>query len=182
MSLKTYAIGLTLILASSALSLEWVQASSHKSETGAGRDYWRGRPMHPRSWGMEPMGPMFRSRVLRQRTFMHSDIPQKYIRIRNPLPPTQATLRKGRGLYAGNCLSCHGGKGLGGGNAGKGLTPSPSILAFMVKQPTSVDAYLMWTIAEGGQRFGTDMPAFKAALKSDEIWSIITYMRAGFPK
>ena len=182
MTKKSYAVMLGLILGLAVISLGWVEAKSDRPGIGAGRDYWRGKPMHRRSWGIEPMGPMFRSRMLRQRAFMRSDIPQRYHRIRNPLPSTQATVRKGRALYAKYCLSCHGLKGLGGGDAAKGLTPSPAILGFMVRQPTSVDAYLMWTIAEGGKRFATAMPAFKQSLKSDEIWSMITYMRAGFPK
>jgi mono/diheme cytochrome c family protein len=41
--------------------------------------------------------------------------------------------------------------------------------------------YLMWTIAEGGKPFDTDMPAFKNLLTAKQIWQIITYMRAGFP-
>ena len=44
------------------------------------------------------------------------------------------------------------------------------------------DEYLLWAISEGGAPFGTDMPAFKDALSRDEIWQIIAYMRAGFPK
>ena len=47
--------------------------------------------------------------------------------------------------------------------------------------PMAGDEYLLWTVSEGGQRFGTDMPAFKDTLTEDQIWSIIAYMRAGFP-
>jgi mono/diheme cytochrome c family protein len=41
---------------------------------------------------------------------------------------------------------------------------------------------MVWTISEGGALFGTDMPAFKNTLSRDDIWRIVTYMRAGFPK
>jgi hypothetical protein len=47
--------------------------------------------------------------------------------------------------------------------------------------PQTVDEYLLWAIAEGGRPFGTAMPAFKDALTREQIWQIITYMRAGFP-
>ncbi|GLO76368.1 hypothetical protein MACH18_34480 [Phaeobacter italicus] len=47
--------------------------------------------------------------------------------------------------------------------------------------PMSGDEYLLWAISEGGQRFGTEMPAFREALTEEEIWKIIAYMRAGFP-
>jgi len=44
----------------------------------------------------------------------------------------------------------------------------------------AVDPYLLWAISEGGQPFGTQMPAFKDTLEREEIWQIVTYMRAGF--
>lgn len=183
MTRKSHAgVLLGLIVGLAVFPHGWIEAKSQRPGPSTGRDYWRGDPMQRRFWGPEPMGPMFRSRMLRQRAFMRSDVPPRYLLMKNPLPPTQAVVRRGKVLYAENCASCHGSKGLGGGDAGKGLTPSPAILGFMVRQPASVDAYLMWTIAEGGQRFGTAMPAFKQALKTDEIWSAITYMRAGFPK
>jgi mono/diheme cytochrome c family protein len=47
--------------------------------------------------------------------------------------------------------------------------------------PDAVDEYLLWAISEGGKSFGTNMPAFKDALTEEQIWQIITYMRAGFP-
>ena len=50
-----------------------------------------------------------------------------------------------------------------------------------VQMPMSGDEYLLWAISEGGQRFGTEMPAFREALTEEEIWKIIAYMRAGFP-
>jgi mono/diheme cytochrome c family protein len=50
----------------------------------------------------------------------------------------------------------------------------------MIKQPRSVDEYLLWTISEGGAQFGTEMPAFKGILTEPQIWQIVTYMRTGF--
>ena len=35
---------------------------------------------------------------------------------------------------------------------------------------------------EGGDPFGTEMPAFKDRLTEEQIWQIIAYMRAGFPR
>ena len=39
----------------------------------------------------------------------------------------------------------------------------------------------MWTVSEGGKAFGTPMPAFKDMLSKEDIWKIVTFMRAGFP-
>jgi mono/diheme cytochrome c family protein len=47
--------------------------------------------------------------------------------------------------------------------------------------PMAGDEYLLWTVSEGGKAFETAMPAFKDSLSEDQIWSIIAYMRAGFP-
>ena len=65
--------------------------------------------------------------------------------------------------------------------APRSLLPSPALLAFIIQRPISVDEYLLWSIAEGGKQFDTEMPAFKTILTRDEIWQIIGYMRAGFP-
>ena len=59
--------------------------------------------------------------------------------------------------------------------------PSPALLNRFVQMPMAGDEYLLWAISEGGNQFGTDMPAFKDVLSEDEIWTIVTYMRAGFP-
>ena len=47
--------------------------------------------------------------------------------------------------------------------------------------PEGADAYLLWAISEGGTSFGTQMPAFKDKLSDEQIWQIVTFMRAGFP-
>jgi mono/diheme cytochrome c family protein len=43
--------------------------------------------------------------------------------------------------------------------------------------PMASDGYLYWTIAEGGVSLKTAMPPFKGALKPDQIWQIILYLR-----
>ena len=65
--------------------------------------------------------------------------------------------------------------------------PMPDVLrslaqALLASRSISVDEYLLWSIAEGGKQFGTNMPAFKGTLSRREIWEIVSYMRAGFPE
>lgn len=55
------------------------------------------------------------------------------------------------------------------------------MLAYTVHRPISLDEYLLWSVPEGGAAFGSNMPAFKDKLTPDEIWKVVTYMRAGFP-
>jgi mono/diheme cytochrome c family protein len=46
--------------------------------------------------------------------------------------------------------------------------------------PALKDDFFLWTISEGGAQFGSDMPAYKGVLREDQIWEMITYMRAAF--
>jgi hypothetical protein len=70
---------------------------------------------------------------------------------------------------------------MGDGQAAKSLRPPPALLAYMIQMPMSVDEYMMWTISEGGNQFGTAMPAYKEVLSKNDIWKIVTFMWAGFP-
>ena len=132
-------------------------------------------------WGPDQMGPGMNQRMERHWTFMHQGIPAEYREARNPLSPDAMTINAGRTLYAENCASCHGASGLGDGEAGRSLNPSPALLAYMIQMPMAVDEYLLRSISNGGEALGTDMPAFKHGLTTDEIWTIVTDMRAGSP-
>jgi mono/diheme cytochrome c family protein len=70
---------------------------------------------------------------------------------------------------------------MGPGDAGLALYPSPALLAELRRMPWAVDEYLLWAISGGGAPFATEMPAFMDTLTREQIWQIITYMRAGFP-
>ena len=144
-------------------------------------DRWNPNWMQRDMWGPGQMGPGMQKRMARHWTFMHQGIPAAYRGARNPLPTDAKTIGEGRTLYQDNCASCHGATGMGDGEAANSLNPSPALLAYMIQMPMAVDEYMLWSISDGGEAFGTDMPAFKDALKRDEIWKIIAYMRAGFP-
>ena len=145
-------------------------------------DPWDPGGMHRDMWRHENMGPGQRQRMLRHWTFMNEGVPAAYRGARSPLDQTSATVDAGGRLYADNCASCHGASGLGDGEAGRALTPSPALLAQMIRMPMMADEYLLWAISERGAAFGTDMPGFKDGLSEDEVWKIIAYMRAGFPE
>ena len=54
----------------------------------------------------------------------------------------------------------------------------PANLTWIVQMPKRQgEPYLYWTIAEGGQEFGSDMPAFKTKLSRNDIWAVISYVR-----
>jgi mono/diheme cytochrome c family protein len=115
--------------------------------------------------------------ILRHQYFMQYGIPPNYADKADPLPDTAANVSEGKKLYEANCASCHGPSGLGNGPAGQALNPPPANLAATSQMPMATDGYLYWTIAEGGVPLGTAMPPFKGALKPDQIWQIILYLR-----
>ncbi len=148
----------------------------------SGWDMWEPGWMQRDVWGTPNMEPGIRQRMARHWVFMHEGVPVDYRGLSNPLPIQPAVLDEGGRLYTERCGSCHGASGMGDGDMGKGLSPSPALLAYMIQLPMSVDEYMFWTISEGGESFGTDMPAFKDELEKEQIWTIVRYMRAGFPQ
>ena len=132
--------------------------------------------------GMGPgmmRGRMMGNPVRHRRVMMGGGVPAPYASMKNPLAPTRANIEAGRRLYEENCASCHGPKGLGDGEAGKGLNPPPANIAYIMGRPIATDGFLMWTISEGGEKLGTAMPAFKDILSERERWQIILYLRHG---
>lgn len=121
-------------------------------------------------WGMPS--------VLRHHYVMWQGIPSQYQGLSNPVAVSDTVLETGKRVYQENCVACHGAEGRGDGEAGKNLSPQPADLRhLMYMSMMTTDAYLYWTIAEGGKPIGSDMPAFKNTLSKEEIWSLIHYLR-----
>ena len=144
-------------------------------------DRWNPDWTDPDRWEPGMMEPGHRQRMTRHSTFMNEGVPSEYRGQLNPFAPTHSVVQAGGTLYQQQCAVCHGAEGMGDGEAANSVNPSPALLAYMIQRPQSVDEYLMWTISEGGKAFGTAMPVFKDTLSEEEIWKIITFMRAGFP-
>jgi len=117
----------------------------------------------------------------RRQYYRRNGAPAPYRGKASPLAPTPADIREGATLYADNCAACHGARGLGDGEDGRELNPRPSNLAGSLRMRMLRDDFVLWTVAEGGERFGSAMPPFKDALFETEIWKILAAMRAGFP-
>ena len=125
---------------------------------------------------MNGSGMMNMSRI-RHRFVMQNGIPQDYRSKRNPLSATDSHIAAGRKLYETHCVACHGASGRGDGVAGRNLDPRPTNIARFSKMGMATDAYLYWTIADGGTPLGTAMPPFKGALEEQRIWQLIIYLR-----
>lgn len=152
------------------------QTQTQQAKSGMGR--WQGGHMGQMGPMWNGPGPMPRHHVA-----MMWGIPEPYASMSNPLPRTEATLTRGASVYAENCQACHGSKGYGDGEAGRGLSPPPGNLAWLSDMPVGRwDPFIYWTVAEGGAEFGTAMPAFKDTLSKDEIWAVSTYIQAHLPK
>lgn len=164
----------------SAAAAQTLQAQS-EMEVPPGMDPWQGDPAQLDNWDLQKPPPRLIARSKRHREYLAAGIPVEYRNHANPYPVTEGSIRVGGRLYAENCAKCHGTEGLGDGDAGLALSPSPALLAALMEAQGAVDEYLLWTVSEGGARFDTDMPAFKDKLTEDQIWQIVAYMRAGFP-
>jgi mono/diheme cytochrome c family protein len=115
--------------------------------------------------------------VQRHRYAMHNGIPEPYADAHNPLAASPANFEAGKTIFEQNCASCHGKDGRGDGPAAGGLEPRPSDLAALARRPIATDAYLEWTLSEGGVPIGSAMPPFKEALDQERIWQVVLYLR-----
>jgi len=117
----------------------------------------------------------------RQKWAAEGKIPDRYKKMENTVGLTLTAIEAGAPLYEKHCRACHGASGEGDGPRAQAAGTAMPSLPHTLKQDYSTDTYLIWTIQDGGQPFGTEKPAFKHDLNEDEAWQIIAYMRAGFP-
>jgi mono/diheme cytochrome c family protein len=116
----------------------------------------------------------------RLKFYLLQGIPAAYRGKTNPLQTNVPNVIRGADLYNARCASCHGLMGFGNGAAAGALRPRPADLAWSLSDPGVKDDFLLWTIAEGGAQFGSNMPASKGSLTELQMWEMITYMRAAF--
>ena len=129
----------------------------------------------------EPAQPSLRPTSPRHIEYLQAGVPVEYRSQRNRYPNVPKAIDAGREVYRANFIACHGPKGRGDGDAGLDLFPSPALLTELTEEQGAADEYLLWSIAEGGTPFGTAMPAFKSRLNENQIWQVISYLRAGLP-
>ncbi|HEX8963195.1 MAG TPA: cytochrome c [Rhodocyclaceae bacterium] len=113
----------------------------------------------------------------RHRLVVMNGVPAPYASARNPLEGTAANIAAGKALFQQNCVACHGTAGRGDGPAAAGLNPRPADIAAAMGARIATDAYLDWTLSEGGAPVHSAMPAFKASLAPQQIWQLILYLR-----
>jgi cytochrome c553 len=111
---------------------------------------------------------------------VHMDVPTEYEGLTNPYAADEAARAAGATLFASLCASCHGEGGMGDGPAATGLNPKPASLADAEMMMDMSDAYIFWRITEGGlmEPFNSAMPPWGESLSEDQIWQLVTYVRA----
>jgi mono/diheme cytochrome c family protein len=100
-------------------------------------------------------------------------VPDKYLKMPNPIKSDAESLAAGKELWIKHCQSCHGKSGKGDGPKAAQLKTQPEDLGKpdIQKEP---DGALFYKSSEGRE----DMPSFKKKISDqDDIWSIINYVR-----
>ena len=90
------------------------------------------------------------------------------------LPTRPLDVAAGRSLYAQNCASCHGARGLGDGPAARGMTPAPPAIGDEAAMADRTPALLFRVISVGIA--GTPMSAWGDRLTADQRWDIVAYL------
>jgi len=100
-------------------------------------------------------------------------LPSEAASLKNPVPPTEEALRKGKELYGIFCVPCHGASGRGDGPVGKKYVPVPADLHAGSPISRLPDGTLFVFVSNGAG----GMPAFRSDLSPEERWRVIAWLR-----
>lgn len=109
--------------------------------------------------------------------WLHSHVPEPWRKLPNPYPTTEAGLLRGKRIYQGFCIGCHGPIGDGMGPAQPYLYPPP--LNFTILKGRGVSGGILYYQIMNGIT-GTAMPYFKRELESEKIWDVGNYVAVYF--
>lgn len=96
---------------------------------------------------------------------------------KSPLQPSDATLARGKSVFAANCARCHGAAGKGNGpdsNSAADLTDD-------LRTGLNTEGVLFYKIWNGHavqlRVQIDDMPAFQNKLTKDQVWAVVEYLK-----
>ena len=109
--------------------------------------------------------------------WLHDHVPAPWRELPNPYPTTDYRLNRGKRIYQGFCIGCHGPIGDGMGPAQPYLDPPP--LNFTLLKGRGISGGILYYQIMNGIT-GTAMPFFKEELESEKIWSVGEYVAVYF--
>jgi len=101
-------------------------------------------------------------------------VPEGVKKLKNPLAPSESTLKAARRIYADECAQCHGEHGKGDGPEAMMHSPAPADLTDAVHMNTVTDGEIFYQISEGRK----PMPSFKKRLTEEERWGLVLFVRS----
>jgi len=99
-------------------------------------------------------------------------VPESAKQKKNPYPPDEFSIARGKKSYKLECARCHGKEGRGDGSSADKIKITVSDLTSDFVQHQT-DGELFWKISEGRK----PMPLAKRTLTDDQRWDIINYIR-----
>jgi mono/diheme cytochrome c family protein len=101
-------------------------------------------------------------------------VPEEVKRLKNPLNPSESTLKAARGIYMDECAQCHGEHGKGDGPEAAMHDPPPSDITDIRHMNAVTDGEIFYQISEGRK----PMPSFKKRLTEDQRWRLVLLVRS----
>jgi mono/diheme cytochrome c family protein len=101
-------------------------------------------------------------------------VPEEVKKLKNPIAPTEPTLRAAREIYTEECAQCHGEHGKGDGPKARLHFPVPADLTDALRMNLLTDGEIFYQISEGRR----PMPSFKTRLTEDQRWGLVLLVRS----
>ncbi len=100
-------------------------------------------------------------------------VPDKYLKMANPVKSNGESINAGKELWVEHCQSCHGKKGMGDGTKAASLKTEPGNFS-MADTQNQPDGSLFYKTSEGRK----DMPSFKKKIPDqDDLWNLVNLIR-----
>lgn len=101
-------------------------------------------------------------------------VPDKYIKMKNPIKADAVSIKAGKVLFDKHCASCHGKTGKGDGTKAASLETEPG--DFTSKACKSEPDGSIFYKTQTGRK---EMPSFKSKIPDEEdIWNVVNYVKS----
>jgi mono/diheme cytochrome c family protein len=101
-------------------------------------------------------------------------VPEEVKKLKNPIAPTESTLKDAKEIYGDECAQCHGEYGKGDGPEAMMHSPAPADLTDARQMNSVTDGEIFYQISEGRK----PMPSFKKRLTEDQRWGLVLFVRS----